>query len=87
MYGNVGNLHVSAVVSENVITPLYSVREGECDKSYGIHCAKMVGFPEDVIQVLFLVTLNNYFFIRIYQKRMSLYLSIPNFITLHVREK
>ncbi|CAH1102281.1 unnamed protein product, partial [Psylliodes chrysocephalus] len=50
MYGNVGNLHVSAVVSENVITPLYSVREGECDKSYGIHCAKMVGFPEDVIQ-------------------------------------
>ncbi|CAH1978326.1 unnamed protein product [Acanthoscelides obtectus] len=47
---NVENLHVTAVVTENTITPLYQVRKGECDKSYGIYCARMVGFPDDVIQ-------------------------------------
>nr|CAH7723008.1 unnamed protein product [Callosobruchus chinensis] len=46
----VENLHVTAVVTENTITPLYQVRKGECDKSYGIYCARMVGFPEDVIK-------------------------------------
>ncbi|XP_018575301.1 DNA mismatch repair protein Msh2 [Anoplophora glabripennis] len=46
----VSNLHVTAVTTSNTITPLYQIREGECDKSYGIHCARMVGFPEDVIK-------------------------------------
>ncbi|KAJ8919097.1 hypothetical protein NQ315_012082 [Exocentrus adspersus] len=50
MNSHVGNLHVTAVTTNNTITPLYQVREGECDKSYGVHCARMVGFPEDVIQ-------------------------------------
>ncbi|XP_017776907.1 PREDICTED: DNA mismatch repair protein Msh2-like [Nicrophorus vespilloides] len=26
------------------------MKEGPCDKSYGIHCAKVVQFPEDVIK-------------------------------------
>lgn len=46
----VGNLHVSAVTSHNAITPLYQVKEGECDKSYGIHCAKIAEFPSDVLE-------------------------------------
>lgn len=46
----VGNLHVSALVSDDEMTPLYTIREGECDKSYGIHCARLVKFPDDVIQ-------------------------------------
>ncbi|XP_023017290.2 DNA mismatch repair protein spel1 [Leptinotarsa decemlineata] len=50
MNSSVGNLHVTAVTTEKTITPLYSILEGECDKSYGIHCARMVGFPEDVIE-------------------------------------
>lgn len=47
----VQNCHVTAVITENEITPLYQIREGPCDKSYGIHCAKMLNFSEDVIQV------------------------------------
>ncbi|XP_056633214.1 DNA mismatch repair protein Msh2 isoform X1 [Diorhabda sublineata] len=46
----VGNLHVSALVTDDEMTPLYTIREGECDKSYGIHCARLVKFPDDVIQ-------------------------------------
>lgn len=50
-FPNVSNWHVTAVTTNNTITPLYQVREGPCDKSYGIHCARMVGFPEDVLEV------------------------------------
>ncbi|XP_071051016.1 DNA mismatch repair protein Msh2 isoform X2 [Onthophagus taurus] len=44
------NLHASAVVTKTTITPLYQIKEGSCDKSYGIHCARMAEFPVDVIQ-------------------------------------
>ncbi|XP_050300026.1 DNA mismatch repair protein Msh2 [Anthonomus grandis grandis] len=47
---SVGNLHVTAVTTHNAITPLYQVKEGECDKSYGIHCAKIADFPHDVLK-------------------------------------
>ncbi|XP_060526201.1 DNA mismatch repair protein Msh2 [Cylas formicarius] len=47
---DVGNLHVSAVTSEDAITPLYQISEGECDKSYGIHCARVADFPPDVLR-------------------------------------
>lgn len=44
------NLHVTLVATEKTITPLFQVQSGPCDKSFGIHCARMVGFPDDVIQ-------------------------------------
>lgn len=47
----VGNLHVSAVCSSDAITPLYQVKPGECDRSYGIHCAKIADFPSDVLEL------------------------------------
>ncbi|XP_066146895.1 DNA mismatch repair protein Msh2 [Euwallacea fornicatus] len=46
---SVGNLHVSAMCSNDSIMPLYKVKPGECDKSYGIHCAKIAEFPIEVL--------------------------------------
>ncbi|GJQ86278.1 putative component of the post-replicative DNA mismatch repair system (MMR) [Trypoxylus dichotomus] len=49
-YPEVQNLHVSAVVTKDTLTPLYQVRKGPCDKSYGIHCARIARFPLDVLK-------------------------------------
>ncbi|KRT83688.1 hypothetical protein AMK59_3883 [Oryctes borbonicus] len=49
-YPEVQNLHVSAVVTKDTLTPLYQVRKGPCDKSYGIHCARIAKFPSDVLK-------------------------------------
>lgn len=53
MIPQVQNCHVTAVITDETITPLYQIREGPCDKSYGIHCARMVELSDDIIQVLF----------------------------------
>ncbi|XP_063906201.1 DNA mismatch repair protein Msh2 [Zophobas morio] len=50
MHPRASNKHVTAVTTENTITPLYQVRDGECDNSYGVHCARMAEFPDDVIK-------------------------------------
>lgn len=47
----VQNLHVTALATEEAIIPLYQVKEGVCDKSYGVLCARTVEFPEEVIKV------------------------------------
>lgn len=49
----VRNCHVTAVITENDITPLYQIRDGPCDKSFGIHCARMAEFNDETIQVNF----------------------------------
>ena len=49
----ISNLHVTvkedAETGEAVL--LFKVEEGICDRSYGIHVAKAVGFPEVVIKM------------------------------------
>lgn len=51
--GAISNLHVTVREDERTgeCVLLFKVKEGICDKSYGIHVAKTVGFPEIVIKM------------------------------------
>lgn len=44
------NYHTAALVEKDTVTFLYSVKPGICDQSFGLHVAKMVEFPEDIIK-------------------------------------
>ncbi|KAI5744850.1 hypothetical protein M8J76_005841 [Diaphorina citri] len=44
------NVHVSALEQEDNLVLLYQVKPGSCVKSYGVHCAKMAGYPEDMLE-------------------------------------
>ncbi len=46
---NVKNLFVSALAEGDQLTMLYKVKEGVIDRSYGIHVAEMLKFPEEVL--------------------------------------
>lgn len=46
---NVQNLFVSALAQEENLTMLYKVNEGTIDRSYGIHVAEMLKFPQEVL--------------------------------------
>jgi len=46
---NVKNLYVSALAEGDKLTMLYKVKEGVIDRSYGIHVAEMLKFPEEVL--------------------------------------
>ncbi len=48
--GNVKNLYVSALAEKNNLTMLYKIKEGVIDRSYGIHVAEMLKFPEEVLR-------------------------------------
>lgn len=46
----VKNYHVTALVENDEVVFLYSVKPGICDQSFGIHVAKMVNFPSEIIE-------------------------------------
>jgi len=46
---NVKNLYVRALAEGEKLTMLYKVQEGVIDRSYGIHVAEMLRFPEEVL--------------------------------------
>ena len=46
---NVKNLYVSAHVEDEKLTMLYKVKQGVIDRSYGIHVAEMLKFPQEVL--------------------------------------
>ncbi|KAA8491466.1 DNA mismatch repair protein msh-2 [Porphyridium purpureum] len=50
--GAVKNLHVSAEPDESGdgLVFLYKVMKGPCDRSFGIHVARIAGFPESVLE-------------------------------------
>lgn len=47
---NVENLFVSAETEGDKLTFLYRVKQGVIDRSYGIHVAEMLKFPEEVLR-------------------------------------
>uniref|UniRef100_A0A8D8SKE5 DNA mismatch repair protein Msh2 n=1 Tax=Cacopsylla melanoneura TaxID=428564 RepID=A0A8D8SKE5_9HEMI len=44
------NVHVSALEQDDGLILLYQVKPGCCLKSYGVHCAKMAGYPDDMLR-------------------------------------
>jgi len=47
---NVENSFVSADTEGDKLTFLYRVKKGVIDRSYGIHVAEMLKFPEEVLR-------------------------------------
>jgi len=47
---NVENLYVSAIAEGDKLTFLYKVKKGVIDRSYGIHVAEMLKFPDEVLK-------------------------------------
>jgi DNA mismatch repair protein MSH2 len=46
----VKNYHVSAITDHEKLTLLYEVQPGVCDKSFGLHVARLASFPESVVK-------------------------------------
>lgn len=46
----VKNFHVAAIANEQDFTLLYKIRPKPMEQSFGIHVAKLVKFPESVVE-------------------------------------
>ncbi|MDP8233510.1 MAG: DNA mismatch repair protein MutS [Candidatus Saelkia tenebricola] len=49
-FSEVGNLNTAVREYKNEVVFLYRIEAGICDKSFGIHVAKLAGVPNDVIE-------------------------------------
>jgi len=49
--GGLANYHPTTQIDPDTgrLTMLYKLKEGPCDRSFGIHVAEFVGFPEEVV--------------------------------------
>lgn len=47
---NVKNRYVKAIAQGDQLTMLYKVMDGVIDRSYGIHVAQMLKFPDEVLR-------------------------------------
>ncbi|KAF2367932.1 DNA mismatch repair protein MutS C-terminal [Trinorchestia longiramus] len=47
---HVRNFHMAAATDDKSLTLLYQVLRGACDRSFGIHCAKIAHFPPKVVE-------------------------------------
>jgi DNA mismatch repair protein MSH2 len=48
---NIKNMHASAEIVDGSLLMTFRITEGVCDRSYGVHVARMAGFPAIVIDM------------------------------------
>ncbi len=41
--------HVTVITTEGALTLFYKIKSGVCDRSFGVHVAEMVQFPQGII--------------------------------------
>ena len=45
----VSTRHVTVITTEGALTLFYKIKSGVCDRSFGVHVAEMVQFPQGII--------------------------------------
>lgn len=47
--GSIKNMHATAVTDKAKLTMLYEIAHGACDRSFGVHVARLARFPQEVV--------------------------------------